>query len=203
MPKNSYFNNIHDLIKSRQEAKSSSLEREILNPIRDENNLTIQPKEVGADRELVESHNRERFANHFKYADPYTGNTRTFDEEGNYACGKCNQAQGNKCLLVDIESIDRKAGSCGDWENLCAGDPEMVLNEKSPEVASYGVAKNGEGFGCHRCPYASTAIAPDSRGRSLYCGKGDFRVFPKACCALNGAPVIGDNNYEEEDEENE
>jgi hypothetical protein len=65
----------------------------------------------------------------------------------------------------------------------------MVLHEKTPEVASYGVAQNGVGFGCHRCPYASRAIQPDSRGRDLYCGKGDFRTYGTACCALNGAPV--------------
>ena len=114
---------------------------------------------------------------------------RTFDEQGDYNCGRCNQANGYKCLLVDITEIDREAGSCGDWEILCAGDPEMKLNEKSVDAAGYGIAANGKGFGCHRCPFASRAFSPDSRGRDLYCGKGDFRVFFNACCVLNGAPL--------------
>jgi hypothetical protein len=151
--------------------------------------LFVQPSDVSAARELVEQHNRDRFGAHFKYADPFTGNTRTYDEAGNYNCGQCNMAEGSKCLLVKIAAIDLDAGSCGDWEVTCAGDPEMNLRLKAPEVAGYGVAKNGQGFGCHRCPYASAARRPDSRGRSLYCGKGDFRAFPNACCVLNGAPV--------------
>jgi hypothetical protein len=65
----------------------------------------------------------------------------------------------------------------------------MVLHEISPDVGSYGVAANGKGFGCHRCPFASKAFSPDSAGRDLYCGKGDFRVYGNACCALNGAPL--------------
>lgn len=173
----------------KSEINQETPKRKIIFVQRLKNGLIEQSEEVGPDREIVEAHNRERFANHFKYADPYSGNTRTFDEKGNYNCGRCNMAEGNTCLLVKIPSIDLRAGSCGDWENTCAGDPEMPLHEKSPVVASYGVAANGEGFGCNRCPYASKAVAPDSRGRTLYCGKGDFRVFPNACCALNGAPL--------------
>jgi len=172
--------------------------REVTNPPRGKDGLFVQPKDVSAAREVIEQHNRDRFAGHFKFADPFTGNTRTFDDRGDYNCGRCNQAVGNDCLLVKVK-IDRAAGSCGDWEITCAGDPEMMLREKSPEVANYGVAKNGKGFGCHRCPYASAAVAPDSRGRELYCGKGDFRTFGIACCSLNGAPVIEEDDDEDED----
>jgi len=175
--------------------------REVTDPPRGKDGLFIQPKDTSAAREVIEQHNRDRFAGHFKFADPYTGNTRTYDARGDYNCGRCNQAVGNKCLLVKVE-IDRDAGSCADWEITCAGDPEMVLREKSAEVANYGVAKNGKGFGCHRCPYASAAIAPDSRGRELYCGKGDFRTFGNACCSLNGAPVV-EEDYDEDDEDDE
>ena len=164
--------------------------RAILAPKRGDNGLFVQPEDVGGAREVVERHNRERFAGHFKFADPFTGVATTYDDKGDYNCGRCNQAEGLKCLLLDISMIDRDAGSCGDWEIMCAGDPEMRLHEKSPEAASYGVAANGKGFGCHRCPYASKAIAPDSRGRDLYCGKGDFRTFGTACCSLNGAPTL-------------
>lgn len=155
-----------------------------------EYDLFIQPNEVGPRRELEENRHRNSFANHFKFADPYTGNTRTYDEQGDYNCGRCNEAEGNICLLVNIIAIDRDAGSCSDWENLCAGDPEVKLQEKSIEASAYGVAENGVGFGCIRCPYASRAVAPDSRGRDYYCGKGDFRTYGTACCALNGAETI-------------
>jgi hypothetical protein len=170
-------------------AESEKPVRLIVTPPRGKDGLTIQPKEVGPDREQDEAHHREIFANHFKYADLYTGNTRTYDEQGDYNCGRCNQFNAGSCLLLKRKSVDPAAGSCGDWEDTFAGDPELVLNEKTDEAAGYGVAANGKGFGCHRCPYASKAIEPDSQGRNLYCGKGDFRVFNNACCVLNGAPL--------------
>jgi len=164
--------------------------RQILTPKVGSDGLFVQPRDGSAQREVIERHNRERFAEHFKYADPWAGNPRTYDADGDYLCGECNQADGTKCLLVKIKRISREAGSCAHWEDLCAGDPEIPLHQLTPETASYGVSKSGEGFGCKRCPYASKAYYLDSRGRSLYCGKGDFRVLPTACCALNGAPVI-------------
>lgn len=166
-------------------------EREIRNPSKGADGLTIQPKDFTAQREVIEQENRNRFAGHFKFADMYTGIGRTYDELGRYNCSRCNQYQdpGDKCHLLKIKKVDPEAGSCGDWENICAGDPEMNLNLKSVESAGYGVAKNGIGFGCARCPFASAAFKPDSRGRDLYCGKGDFRTFGTACCGLNGAPT--------------
>src|SRR5882724_2987002 len=170
--------------------------RLILRPSMKDGNF-VQPTKVGPERELIEQHNRDRFAAHFKFTDPYTGLTRTYDEQGRYNCGRCNQADDQECLLVnengdpiDPLEISREAGSCGDWENLCAGDPEMPLYQKSADVAVYGVAKDGIGFGCHKCGYASAAFEPDSRGRELYCGRGDFRTFGTACCAQNNAPTI-------------
>lgn len=155
--------------------------------------LFVQPRDFSPNRERDEQHNRDRFASHFKYADPFTGNTRTFDLQGDYNCGRCNMAEGISCLLIKPLKIDRSAGSCGDWENTCAGDPEMVVQYKNVETAGYGVALNGKGFGCHRCPFASKAFEADSRGRDLYCGKGDFRAFGNACCILNGAPVVSED----------
>ncbi len=165
--------------------------RRIVTPKRGDNGLFVQTPDVSPQRETIEQKNRNRFAEHFKFADPFTGNTRTNDDKGDYNCGRCNQAQGDGCLLLKIPRIDRDAGSCGHWENTCAGDTEMVLKELRPDAASYGVARNGVGFGCHRCPYSSKASAPDSRGRDHYCGKGDFRIFGNSCCALNGAPTAG------------
>jgi hypothetical protein len=177
--------------------KTSAVKRQIITPERGEDGLFIQPHDASAEREVVENHNRQRFASHFNFADPFTGNTRTHDVKGNYNCGRCNQEKGGKCLLLTggtLEdhkpfTVDEAAGSCEDWENKCAGDPEMNLNAKSPDAASYGVAANGEGFGCHRCPFASKAYKPDSVGRSMYCGQGDFRTFGNACCSINGAPL--------------
>jgi hypothetical protein len=160
--------------------------------------LFVQPTTTGAKYEFEEAHRRAGFAEGFKYADETTGNTRTFDEEGNYNCGRCNKSKGIKCLFVCEGdkpnyarpiTIDRAAGSCGYWEDLCAGDPEINNPQKPKAVSVYGVAVNGKGFGCHRCPFASRAIQPDSRGRDLYCGKGSFRVPGNACCELNGAPT--------------
>ncbi len=152
--------------------------------------LFKQSKKTGPDYELEEGHRRMGFAEVFHYADHTTGNPRTFDPEGNYNCGTCNKAEEDYCLLITPKGVDRQAGSCQHWEDLCAGDPELENNVQPRAVAVYGVAKNGVGFGCHRCPFASKAFAVDSRGRSLFCGKGCFRVPPNACCALNGAPTI-------------
>lgn len=182
--------------RTRMKSLMEDLHREvpvrlILKPKRGPNGLFIQPKDTSAEREVIENHNRLRFANHFNLADPWTGNTRTYDEQGNYECGRCNQADEEYCLLIDIEKIDRKAGSCRHWENTCAGDTEMLLQRENPKAASYGVAVNGVGFGCKRCPYAEKAYSPDSRGRDLYCGEGDFRTTANTCCSLNGAKTRG------------
>lgn len=172
--------------------------RLVVNLKRGPDGLYVQPTTTGPKYELEENHRRMGFAEGYKYADKTTGNTRTFDDQGDYPCGRCNKADGKKCLFVcegtapNYEkpiTIDRDAGSCGYWENLCAGDPELNNAQKPRVVAVYGVAKNGNGFGCHRCPFASRAFEPDSRGRDLFCGKGCFRVPGNACCELNGAPT--------------
>lgn len=168
----------------------SEIERRIVKLKRGKDGLFVQPGTDGPDQQRDEQHRRDYAASHFHYADPFTGLTRTYDDKGDYNCGRCNQADGDRCLLVEIKAIDRTAGSCGDWEDLCAGDAEMPLHYKSPDDAGYGIAANGVGFGCHRCPYASRAAQEDSRGRDLWCGKFAARVFSNACCVLNGAPTV-------------
>jgi hypothetical protein len=172
--------------------------RALRNPARDKDGLVIQPDDASAEREVVMNENRLRFANHFKFADQYTGNTRTYDELGRYNCGRCNQEQRGACQLVydqrsgtpmKLSPEALRAGSCGDWENICAGDPEMRLALKSLEAAGFGIAVNGIGFSCARCPFAQPAIRPDSRGRQGFCRLGDFTTFWTACCGLNGAAV--------------
>ncbi len=180
---------IVDALRSSSKKEPSTPVRKITKLKRDKDGLFVQPDDNSAEREVIENHHRQGFANHFHFADMYTGNTRTYDPEGRYNCGRCNMADGTGCLLVNIKKIGLDAGSCGDWENTCAGDPELLLEEKSIDAAGYGEAENGIGFGCHRCPYASPAKACDSRGRELYCGKGDFRTFGTACCAINGAEL--------------
>lgn len=165
--------------------------RPLVSPKRAADGLFVQPDDVSAEREIVENHNRMRAAEHGHYADPWTGNTRTFDPVGNYNCGACNMAEGAQCVLIDLDGpIDLQAGSCEHWENTCAGDPELILKRLS---ASYGVARNGEGFGCHRCSMQEPRKAPDSRDRTLYCRFWDTAVLDTACCAYNDAPTLDES----------
>jgi hypothetical protein len=167
--------------------------RPVVNLPSDADGMFVEPEELTPDVEMSLAHNRERFANHFNYADNLgAGNQNSYDERGDYNCGRCNQAQGDKCLLLDIRRIDRTAGSCEDWEKMRLGDPEMRLDRKSPDVANYGVAENGIGFGCARCPYSRQAKNTDSEGRSHWCGEGGFHIIPTACCTANGAPTVED-----------
>ena len=179
--------------------KPEETERIIVRPPRGEDGLFAQPKPVTgekakAKREMQERLNRMMFAEVFKYADPWTGNTATFHEEGNYNCGDCNkQYSKTACTLIKIQ-VDKKAGSCQYFEVRRACDQELDVapnpEAMTAETAMYGVAANGEGFGCHRCPYSEKAFEADSLGRDHYCKQGDFRILGNACCALNGAPLV-------------
>ena len=187
-------------------SRSASVEQDtpvrlVIDLPRDEKtSLFIQPETVGPEYEFEEAHRRHAFAEGYKYADETTGNTRTFDPKGDYGCNGCNKANGTKCLFVCEDDdplqaidIDPVAGSCGYWEDTCAGDPELNNPQKSRTAAVYGVRKGGgpgHVFGCHECPFATDAYAPDSRGRKKFCGKGGFRVAWNACCELNGAETI-------------
>jgi hypothetical protein len=149
-----------------------------------------------AEREMEERLNRLNFAANFHYEDPWTrvNPAVTFDERGDYNCGRCNKRDGrDNCLIIPIR-IEPEAGSCKHWETRCAGDREIDVSKigHTAQAASYGVARNGQGFGCRRCPYSAQAHEPDSVGRDLYCGKGDFRVPRNACCELNGAKVVAE-----------
>lgn len=175
--------------------------------------LFVQPKtedtnKARAEREMVERLNRLNFVAHFHYEDPWTPRVGavTWDEEGDYNCGRCNKLDGkDRCLIIPIR-VHPEAGSCKHWEIQCASDREMDVSQigHTAEAAVYGVSaaaiaaikagKSAKGlvFGCHNCPFASKAFAPDSVGRNMYCGKGDFRVPWNACCELNGAKVVSD-----------
>lgn len=155
-----------------------------------EDGLFVEPEAYAPEFEEGERHRREIAAGHFKYADDLgCGNARTFDPKGRYNCGACNQAEGTACNIVEIPAIDRDAGSCGDWETIYDGDRELVLRKKSVDAAVYGVAQNGYGFGCLRCPLGKPATRPDSLGRDWWCGVFAARTKTNACCALNAAPT--------------
>lgn len=137
---------------------------------------------------VMMKHNADRAAYHFNYADEYgEGNPDTYDPAGDYNCGRCNQFNGGRCLLVDIKNVNPIAGSCEDWESIRASDPELNLKRKKPEVANYGVAENGVGFGCHRCPFSKHAQNVDPMGRTHWCGELAFYITPTGCCTNNGA----------------
>lgn len=157
----------------------------------DGDRLFLQPSADGsacACREADEAAHRRFFAANFNYADAHTGDACTYDHTGRYNCGACLLATGDDdCLVLDI-NVDNDAGSCRYWAHADGGRTVLdMAGVTDPASAAYGVATNGVGFGCGRCPYAEPATVADSRGRELYCGKGDFRVTGNACCALNGA----------------
>lgn len=175
-------------IRAANRGDVGSPRRHIVTLPRDADGLCIQPKLDSARRQRAERDLRNYAANHFKYADKYTGNTRTWDPEGRYNCGRCNQVEGSECLLLDIPWVHRERGSCGDWEDVCAGDFEPRTHYKNPKSAGYDIAVVG--WSCARCPYAEHAYAADSQGRSLFCRKFGCRVFSDACCVINGAKTV-------------
>lgn len=162
--------------------------RKIIDIHRDKSGLAIQPAHDDAERRRQENERRLYAANHFKYADKYTGNTRTWDPTGKYNCGRCNQVEGTDCLLLDIEWVHLERGSCGDWENICAGDFEPRHKYKNPKGAGYDIAVVG--WGCPNCPWVERAYSVDDAGRSLYCRKFATRVDSTACCVINGAKTV-------------
>jgi len=168
--------------------RAADVKRAIIDLPSDAEGMFIEPDVVTPEIAVVLAHNLERSVNHVAYADEFTGGT--YDPIGRYNCGRCNQEERSDCLLLDINGINEQAGSCRDWEPERTGDPEMRLKRKSPDAASYGVAKNGVGFGCHRCPFVRTAKNVDSQGRSSWCGENGHYVTPTACCELNGAPTV-------------
>ncbi|HSV90898.1 MAG TPA: hypothetical protein VLH80_07345 [Nitrospiraceae bacterium] len=173
------------------------VKRPILDFPRDARGLYMQPslREYQDPKlQTLEQHNRDRAAAKADYADRVSGNPHTVDPAGRYNCGRCNQAEGTNCLIMDMSmlptgKVDREAGSCGKYEITCAGDAEMKLHRESPVTLRYGIATNGHRFGCEVCPLKVKAHVPDSMGRTLWCGWWYARVFPNACCADNAAPT--------------
>ena len=174
----------------RRMYKTAPVEAENARPIvrlkRGPDGLFIEPTEIDP---VMIAHNLERMVKHFGYADEFTGDGNTFDPQGDYNCGRCNQADNVTCLLIKLK-ISRAAGSCRHWESIRAGDPELMMQVSDRDAAVYGVAANGKGFGCARCPYSKPSKHVDDLGRRHWCGKGAIHQMPNGCCELNGAAVL-------------
>jgi hypothetical protein len=158
--------------------------RKVINPPRGKDGLF---EDTGSYNEVVEAHLRDTFAKMFQYADPWAGDSRVFDDDGDYLCQECNKYEPSACLAV-AGPISGNHGSCRHWEDQDAGDPELKFASKiSKDLADYGITPKA-GFGCHRCEYHIAAKKADSHGRAMFCKQGAFRVFSNACCALNDTP---------------
>lgn len=173
------------------------IEREVTEPKRDKYGDYIQPEKNSPELEVLMNHNRMRFANQFDLADTHGfGNSHTFDPKGNYECFDCNQyvKESNDCLVIgDLDKDDIQNGSsCRHFEMKCAGDPEMWLQRTTKAAALFGTAKNGNGFGCKRCPFGKKGKWLDSLGRDTWCSAGYFTTEKPVCCAVNSAPTIED-----------
>jgi len=168
-----------------RDAKDAPIEAKVISPPRGEDGLF---KDTGEYNEVQEAHLRETFASMFQYADPWSGNPRTFDAAGNYLCGGCNKYDVPVACLAVTGKISGDHGSCRHWENPDAGDSELLFAAKiSQNMADYGVTPK-DGFGCKRCEFHTKAVKADSHGRDLFCKQGAFRVFRNGCCALNDTP---------------
>jgi hypothetical protein len=155
--------------------------RKVVTPVKGKDGLF---EDTGKYDEISESHLRDTFAKMFQYADPWSGDSRSFDLQGDYLCEDCNKYEPNACLAVEGK-ISGDHGSCRHWEDLDAGDAELKFAEKiSKDMADYGETPR-EGFSCKRCEYMTQAKSPDSHGRSGFCKQGAFRVYGDGCCALN------------------
>jgi hypothetical protein len=201
-------------------AKDSAGSSEITRPIqdfpRDEDGMFIQPSELTPKLALVVEHNRQRAFKKGDYADEFCGDGSTLDENGDYDCGHCNQADGDTCLLVyddDAEPdengvypsliIDLLYGSCGLWEKPNAGDPELRCNRIAKSVANYGVRKGGSPghvFGCHECWKKKPSLWKIVDGRVFWCGDWFTTVQHNSCCTTNGAPTEGEYEEKKPDE---
>jgi hypothetical protein len=169
---------------------------------KDKDGMFIQPDTLTPKLAIEVEHNRQRMAKKWDYADEFCGDTHTLDVNGDYNCGTCNQADGNKCLLVYDDSdgsdkqnplvIDLRYGSCGKYEIIDSGDPELRGNRLPASVANYGVRKGGSPghvFGCHSCWKKKPTKWTVANKRISWCGEGGTTVQRNSCCTLNGAPT--------------
>lgn len=179
---------------------------------KDSKGLFIQPDKLTPKLAIEIDHNRVRMTKKWQYADEFCGDTKTLDKTTRYNCGGCNQAQGGICLLVYDEDeeedaqgrypalrIDRIYGSCGHWEMIDSGDPELRGSRMSKALANYGVRVGGTPdsvFGCRNCWKKKPTKWHDNTGeyRLWWCGEGGTPVGRNACCTLNGAPVKDDDD---------
>jgi hypothetical protein len=198
------------LVVVKVESHDDYVTDDVVRPIqtfpKDKDGMFIQPEVLTTKLALQVEHNRQRMTKKWDYADEFCGDTKTLDVNGDYNCGTCNQADGKTCLAVydddgDEEykplAINLKFGSCGKYEIIDAGDPELRCNRLPASVANYGVRKGGSAghvFGCHECWKAKPTKWGISNDRIYWCGEGATTVQKNSCCTLNGAPVVGDDS---------
>lgn len=193
-----------------QRSKPKQPQRPVQSFPRDKDGMFIQPDKLTPKIAIVVEHNRMRASKKGQYADEFCGDTHTLDADGNYNCGKCNQAQDGKCLLVYDDSkqegpdgrypaliIDLEYGSCGLWEVIDAGDPEQRGAQIPSSVANYGVRKGGSPghvFGCHECWKRRATKWQIASRRLFWCGDWGTTVQRNSCCTTNGAPTTSDDS---------
>jgi hypothetical protein len=190
-------------------AKAKVPKRPIVSYPKDKDGMFIQPDVLTPKIAIEIEHNRQRMTKKWEYADEFCGDTKTLDIQGDYRCGTCNQADATTCLLVyddDDEDeddeypplvIDLKYGSCGKYEIIDSGDPEIRGNRLPASVANYGVRKGGSAghvFGCHECWKKKPTKWVVSNSRLYWCGEGATTVQRNSCCTLNGAPTEDDDS---------
>jgi len=192
------------------------LVREIITLPRDKDGMFIQPDELTPKIAVMVEHNRLRASKKYNYADEYCGDATTVDPNANYNCGEgdgrpigCNQANGKHCLLVSDDDkepdengdyppleINAELGSCDVYENVRAGDAELLCNRLPKSIAGYVVRKGpvpagqGQVFSCNQCWKAKKTKWAIELDRGFWCGATATTVQKKACCALNGAPTF-------------
>jgi hypothetical protein len=172
---------------------------------KDKDGMFIQPDVLTPKLAIEIEHNRQRMTKKWDYADEFCGDTKTLDVKGDYNCGTCNQAAGKVCLAVYDDDGEEYAplkinlayGSCGKYEIIDAGDPELRCNRLPSSVANYGVRKGGSPghvFGCHECWKAKPTKWGIANDRIFWCGEGASTVQQNSCCTLNGAQTVGDES---------
>ncbi len=149
------------------------------------------PKSFTAEDEVRWAKVRLDTARISSYQDTHCGSfPNTYDPTGAYLCRGCNKITPEKECLIRIDKVqDPTHSSCGYWETINAGDPEVRYckpGKRDDKRIAFGTTPNDAGFGCQRCEYGQQTLPqPDSEGRALWCKLKGHPVEEKACCADN------------------
>jgi len=150
--------------------------------------LLSQPKELNEKRA---SAIRKLITVAFGYAE----SGLTFDPEGKYLCGTCDQraiSRTNRSQCATVSGlVSLKAGGCFHYvKGPALGTKLVFLGKASQTEAGYGERPRSKGFGCSRCQYSQKAVQRDSKGRPSWCGYWGVHVQPAACCYKESGPDL-------------